>query len=445
MNMTQTHNSENQKVDSFVVRPIIEASGIVKLPGSKSISNRALLLAALADGTTRLEGLLRADDTERMIESLAKLGIRIERINEQTVVVEGCSGCIPVKRAELFIGNAGTAARTLTAMLAFAGGHYKIDGIARMRERPIGDLIVALRELGAQIECTNREGFLPLEFGPAAALGSSVHVRGSVSSQYLTAILMVAPLIAPTQGLRIAIEGELISRPYVEMTVKMMRRFGAQIEPEDAGYRVMPGTYRAQSRYQVEADASGASYFLALGALAGGPVTVTGVGKDSLQGDIAFADVLERMGARVEKTENSITVSRSPEVALTGIDVDCTMIPDAAMTFVPMALSCTGAVRLTGIGSWRVKETDRLKAMACEMRKFGAIVKEGEDWILAARPVDGICSAVVETYDDHRMAMSLALAAASGAEVTVLDPGCTAKTFPTYFELLESLCRHEGG
>ena len=440
-NMTSMLNQADQKVDSLVVRPIVEACGTVHLPGSKSISNRALLLAALADGTTRLEGLLKADDTERMIESLVKLGIKIERVDDETALVAGCGGKFPVRHAELFIGNAGTAARTLSAVLAFANGSYTIDGVARMRERPIADLIAALRELGAQITCTEREGFLPLEFRPASNLGSSVHVRGNVSSQYLTAILMVAPLIAPAQGLCISIKGELISRPYVEMTVKMMRRFGAQVEPEDGGFRVMPGTYKAQSCYQVEADASSASYFLALGALTGGPVTVTGVGEDSLQGDVAFADVLADMGAKVDKTKNSITVSRSPDAALTGIDVDCTMIPDAAMTLVPMALSCTGAVRLTGIGSWRVKGTDRLKAMACEMRKFGAIVEEGEDWILAARPVDGIHNAVVETYDDHRMAMSLALAAASGAEVTVLDPGCTAKTFPTYFALLESLCR----
>ena len=439
--MTSMLNQADQKVDSLVVRPIVEACGTVHLPGSKSISNRALLLAALADGTTRLEGLLKADDTERMIESLVKLGIKIERVDDETALVAGCGGKFPVRHAELFIGNAGTAARTLSAVLAFANGNYTIDGVARMRERPIADLIAALRELGAQITCTEREGFLPLEFRPASNLGSSVHVRGNVSSQYLTAILMVAPLIAPAQGLCISIKGELISRPYVEMTVKMMRRFGAQVEPEDGGFRVMSGTYKAQSCYQVEADASSASYFLALGALTGGPVTVTGVGEDSLQGDVAFADVLADMGAKVDKTKNSITVSRSPDAALTGIDVDCTMIPDAAMTLVPMALSCTGAVRLTGIGFWRVKETDRLKAMACEMRKFGAIVEEGEDWILAARPVDGIHNAVVETYDDHRMAMSLALAAASGAEVTVLDPGCTAKTFPTYFALLESLCR----
>ncbi len=427
---------------AFLVRPITAASGTVRLPGSKSISNRALLIAALAQGTTRLEGLLKADDTDRMIESLVRLGVKIERIDDETAVVEGCAGKIPAREAELFIGNAGTAARTLTALLAFAGGRYRLDGIARMRERPIGDLIAALRELGALIVCENKEGYLPLVFEPAKPSKSCVHVRGSVSSQYLTALLLTAPLIAPAQGLDIVIVGDLISRPYVEMTVAMMRRFGIEVEQLSEGYRVHPGLYQAKEVYRVEADASSASYFLALGALTGGPVTVEGVGSESLQGDVAFADVLARMGAEVKKDRHSITVRRAPGVALTGIDVDCTAIPDAAMTLVPMALSCTGAVRLTGVGSWRVKETDRLKAMASEMRKFGAIVEEGEDWICAARPVDDIKDAVVETYDDHRMAMSLALAAASGAAVTVLDPGCTAKTFPSYFSVLEGLCRH---
>lgn len=426
---------------SVVVPPIVHASGTVKLPGSKSISNRALLLAALADSTTRLTGLLKADDTDRMIESLEKLGIKIGRIDEQTAIVHGCGGRIPVRAAELFIGNAGTAARTLTALLAFAGGRYRIDGIARMRERPIGDLVNALRELGANIDYEMHEGSLPLTFSPAHCTSPFVHIKGNVSSQFLTALLMVSPMIAPAEGLEIRIMGELISRPYVEMTVAMMRRFGATVEALPEGYRVMPGVYRSQPDYRVEADASSASYFLALGALTGGPVTVTGVGKGSLQGDVAFADVLRRMGAEVSYTEDSITVARAAGVALTGVDVDCTTIPDAAMTFVPMALSCTGAVRLTGIGSWRVKETDRLKAMATEMRKFGAIVEEGEDWICAARPVDGVRDAVVKTYDDHRMAMSLSLAAASGATVTVLDAGCTAKTFPEYFKVLEGLCR----
>lgn len=441
--LSENSGARAARPDRFVVRPVTHAEGTVALPGSKSISNRALFLAAMAEGTTRLEGLLKADDTDRMIDSLERLGIGMRRLAPDVVEVQGCAGRMPVKTAELFVGNAGTAARSLTALLAFAGGSYRMDGIARMRERPIGDLLAALRELGAEIVCENKDGCLPLVFSPALPRSAVVHIRGSVSSQYLTALLMTAPMIAPPEGLEICIVGELISRPYVEMTAAMMRSFGAQVTKTPGGYRVAPGTYRARSVCRVEADASSASYFLALGALAGGPVTVTGVGEGSLQGDVAFADVLERMGAEVTKTADSITVRRPAGVALTGVDVDCTAIPDAAMTLVPMALCATGAVRLTGIASWRVKETDRIKAMTTEMRKFGAVVEEGEDWILAAHPVDGVRDAVVETYDDHRMAMSLALAAAAGAEVTVLDPGCTAKTFPNFFEAFESLCRRD--
>lgn len=423
------------------VDPIGEAAGVVRLPGSKSISNRALLLAALARGTTRLTGLLKADDTDRMIESLEALGVHIEREDDETVSVEGCAGVIPNKEADLFIGNAGTAARTLTAVLAFAGGHYRLDGIARMRERPIGDLVQALRQLGCSVTCEINEGFVPLRFAPARVTADSVNIRGNVSSQYLTALLMAAPMVAGPEGLAVRIVGELISRPYVRMTVEMMRRFGARVEERDNAFVVYPGVYEAQGDYAVEADASGASYFLALGALTGGPVTVTGVGRDSLQGDVAFADALETMGADVAWTDRSITVSRPAERALSGITLDCTAIPDAAMTFVPMALVTQTPVHLTGIASWRVKETDRLAALACEMRKFGAVVEEGEDWIDVRRPEGAARSATVATYDDHRMAMSLSLAACAGVTVDVLDPGCTAKTFPTYFELLDRLVR----
>lgn len=427
-----------------MIAPVTAARGTVALPGSKSVSNRALLLAALADGKTTLTGLLRADDTERMLESLEKLGIGVEFQGDTSVCVTGCAGRIPARSADLFIGNAGTAARTLTALLAFAEGSYRIDGIARMRERPIADLLEALRALGADIVCEEKEGFLPLRFSPARPASGRVRVRGNVSSQYLTALLMIAPVIAGPEGLTIEIEGELISRPYVEMTLAMMRDFGACIDVSAKGdaFRVHPGTYRAKPQYRVEADASGASYFLALGALTGGPVTVTGVGEGALQGDVAFADVLSEMGADVVKTHDSITVSRPADRALQGIALDCTRIPDAAMTFVPMALACQGPVHLTGIASWRVKETDRLAAMAREMRRFGAVVEEGPDYIVVQKPADGILTdAVVDTYDDHRMAMSLALAACAGVTVTVKDPGCTAKTYPTFFEEFTRLVR----
>lgn len=424
-----------RKLQSLTLRPVARASGVVPLPGSKSISNRALFLAAMAEGETTLKGLLRADDTERMLESLQKLGIGVAFISGTEVRVTGCAGSVPVKDADLFIGNAGTAARTLTALLAFAGGRYRLDGVARMRERPVADLLKALRSMGAAIECEANEGFLPLRFSPAVRTADRVSVRGSVSSQYLTALLMLAPTVAGDEGLFIDIEGELISRPYVEMTVRMMADFGVCVQETSTGFWVPQAVYRAQSSYRVEADASGASYFLALGALTGGPVTVTGVGEGSIQGDIVFADALRMMGAEVVKTTDSITVSRKADVPLKGIELDCTAIPDAAMTFVPMALMTEGPVKLAGIASWRVKETDRLAAIAREMRKFGAIVEEGADRISVQKPASGnLKGARVDTYDDHRMAMSLALAACAGVTVTVNDPGCTAKTYPTFFE-----------
>lgn len=425
--MTKNFPSEIQ------LPPVTAASGTVKLPGSKSISNRALMLAALASGTTRLTGLLRADDTERMLESLTKLGVKVTADGD-AAVIEGAGGFFPVKSAELFIGNAGTAARTLTAALAFAGGHYRLDGIERMRERPIGDLLAALRTLGADVTCEIKEGFLPLVFRPAVPVGRRVSVRGNVSSQYLTALLLTAPLIAPEEGLEITVEGELISRPYIDITLAMMKTFGADVTVTKKGFRVAKGGYRAQENYAVEGDASGASYFLALGALTGGPVRVEGVGRNALQGDVAFVGVLEQMGAVITRGDRYIEASLSAGKVLKGITLDCTKIPDAAMTLVPMALKTEGAVRLTGIASWRVKETDRIAAMAAEMNKFGARVESGPDWIEVERGATVAENVEVATYDDHRMAMSFSLAAAAGVPVVIKDPGCTAKTYPAYFD-----------
>ena len=413
--------------------PVTKASGTVKLPGSKSISNRALMLAALASGRTRLTGLLRADDTERMLESLTKLGVKVTADGD-TAVIEGAGGFFPVKSAQLFIGNAGTAARTLTAALAFAGGHYRLDGIERMRERPIGDLLAALRTLGADITCEMKEGFLPLVFRPAVPVGRRVSVRGNVSSQYLTALLLTAPLIAPEEGLEITVEGELISRPYIDITLAMMNTFGADVTVTKKGFLVAKGGYCAQEDYAVEGDASGASYFLALGALTGGPIRVEGVGRNALQGDAAFADVLEQMGAVITRGDRYIEASLSAGKVLKGITLDCTKIPDAAMTLVPMALKTEGPVRLTGIASWRVKETDRIAAMAAEMNKFGVRVESGLDWIEVERGATVEENVEVATYDDHRMAMSFSLAAAAGVPVVIKDPGCTAKTYPAYFD-----------
>ena len=425
-------------VKVLTVAPIGQARGQVRLPGSKSISNRALLLAALAPQRTELTGLLDADDTRVMIAALRTLGVQIEAGRERTVV-SGCGGRFPQRRADLHLGNAGTAMRPLAAALAFAGGAYRLDGVARMRERPIGDLIDSLNALGAKIRYEGQAGFPPLRIEPTkGAIGDRVPIRGGVSSQFLSSLLMVAPLIAPREGLHIDVEGRLISEPYVQMTLALMARFGVQVERQASHFRVMPAAYRSPGRFAVEGDASSASYFLALGALAGGPVRVEGVGSDSIQGDVAFARLLQDMGARVELGPDWMEARAGRLVAVTA---DCTAIPDAAMTAAIVALFAQGTTRLDGIGSWRVKETDRIAAVGAELRKLGAVVDSGEDWI----SIEGPCrvhEAFIDTYDDHRIAMCFALAAVGGVPVHVRDPGCVAKTFPNYFDELARLCRN---
>ncbi len=418
------------------VAPIAHAEGSVELPGSKSISNRVLLLSALASGTTELLRLLDADDTRVMLDALAALGVAVER-NATSVRVHGCAGRFPNKRADLHLGNAGTAMRPLTAALAFAGGHYRLDGVARMRERPIGDLADALNALGARIDYLGTPGYPPLAIAPARLPATDrVQVRGDVSSQFVSGLLMAAPLIAPAQGLTIEVPGALISQPYVTMTVKLMARFGVPVAQQGQTFVVPRASYQSPGRLAVEGDASGASYFLALGAIAGGPVRVLGVGADSVQGDVAFADLLRAMGADVRIGPDWIEARAAG--ALHAIDYDCTQIPDAAMTAVVLGGFAQGRTRLTGIGSWRVKETDRIAAMATEMRKLGAVVEEGDDWIAISGPVRWR-EAAVDTYDDHRMAMCCALAAAGGVAVHVRDPGCVAKTFPAFFAHLSDL------
>jgi len=435
--------------EPLCVAPIGRAAGELRLPGSKSMSNRALLLAALAEGATRLDGLLDADDTRVMIGALRTLGIALD-VDAGALRVQGCAGRFAVRQAELHLGNAGTAMRPLAAALAFTGGRYVLDGVPRMRERPIGDLVDALNAAGARVGYLGRSGYPPVLIEPPrpdAPAPTRVGVRGDVSSQFLSGFLMAAPTFAGPGGLRIDIEGELISRPYVAMTVAMMRDFGAQVRPSGPGYVVEPGRYRAPGAYAIEGDASAASYFLALGALAGGPVRVRGLGRASLQGDLAFTEVLARMGAVVAMGDDWVEVraAAAPAAAagrrlpLRPIDFDATAIPDAAMTAAVLALFADGTTRLRGIGSWRVKETDRIQAMATELAKLGAQVQTGADWI-AITPPARLREAVVETYDDHRMAMCLALAACGGVAVQVLDPGCVAKTFPGYFDELERLC-----
>jgi 3-phosphoshikimate 1-carboxyvinyltransferase len=418
------------------IEPIRRASGTVALPGSKSISNRALLLAAQSRGTTTLRGLLDADDTKMMLGALRALGVEVEESGAETVV-HGCAGRFPNATARLFLGNAGTAMRPLAAALAFAGGTYELDGVPRMRERPIGDLVDALNALGARVRYLGNAGFPPLAIEPAAPMGGDlVDIKGDVSSQFVSALLMAAPLIAPAGGLRVRVPGALISQPYVTLTLRLMSRFGVEVEREGQVFRVSRGEYTSPGTFVVEGDASGASYFLALGVIAGGPVRVTGVGKNSVQGDIAFARVLEAAGGHITWGDEWIEASGGNP--LHAFDVDCTDIPDAAMTGAIVAGFATGRSVLRGIASWRVKETDRIAAMATELRKVGAVVEEGPDFLAVEGPV-AWREAEIDTYDDHRIAMCFSLAAASGKRIGIRDPDCVAKTFPDYFDRLATL------
>ena len=423
-----------------VIKPIKKVGGTVSLPGSKSISNRALLLAALSRGTTHLKNLLVAEDTDMMIGALKKLGVKLEQ-NGDEVIVEGCDGNFPVKRADLFLGNSGTSMRPLASALAFSGGVYVLDGVQRMRERPMGHLVEALNSIGAQIVCLEEQGFPPLKIYPSTRITSDVvHVKGNVSSQFATGLLMAAPLVAPAQGLNIVIDGELVSSPYVSLTCKLMARFGVIVTIDVETYVVPSHPYISPGEMMVEADASSASYFLALGALVG-PLTVKGVGRDSLQGDAAFVEYLAKTGASVTRGENWIKTAPSiygPK--LQGIDEDFRQIPDAAMTIAAIAPMCEGPTTLRGIGSWRVKETDRIEAMAKELRKVGCKVTSGPDWLRIVPP-EKLQGATFDTYKDHRMAMCMSLIAAGGVEVEIRDPGCVAKTFPDYFERLASVIK----
>lgn len=424
--------------DLLTIEPIERAAGAVRVPGSKSISNRALLLSALAVGDTLLIDLLDADDTRVMRDALGRLGVGLTT-DPGGLHVRGCGGTFPVREADLFLGNAGTAFRSLTAALAFSGGSYRLDGVARMRERPIADLVDALNGLGARIHYSSTPGFPPLVIDPADRLyADQVSIKGDVSSQFVSGLLMAAPLIAPAAGLRVAVAGELISQPYVALTLALMRKFGVAVAQQGSEFVVPRANYRSPGRYVVEGDASSASYFLALGAIAGGPVRVEGVGRGSVQGDVRFADALATMGAKIEIGDSFIGAS-SPETGrLRAIDADFNHIPDAAMTLAVVALFADGPSTLRNIGSWRVKETDRIAAMATELRKLGATAEEGVDW-LRITPPSIWREATVDTYDDHRMAMCLALAAAGGQPVHIRDPRCVSKTFPGFFDRLAEL------
>ena len=410
---------------------LLSAAGSVRLPGSKSISNRVLLLAALAEGETEVRDLLASDDTARMLEALQALGVSVKHLGGENWRIFGCGGRFPVKQAELFLGNAGTAFRPLTAALALAGGDYVLKGVARMHERPIGDLVDGLRQLGAQVDYLGIDGYPPLQLKPANIRPDGVvKVRGDVSSQFLTGLLMALPLTGET--IAVDVVGELISKPYIEITLATMARFGVLVEREGwQRFTVKAGScYRSPGVVYVEGDASSASYFLALGAIGGGPVRVEGVGADSIQGDVKFAEALAQMGAVIETGPNWME-ARAPIGGLIAVDLDCNPIPDAAMTLATAALFAQGTTTLRNIASWRVKETDRIAAMATELRKLGAEVEEGVDFIKITPST--VKPAAIDTYDDHRMAMCFSLAAFA-TPLRINDPKCVAKTFPDYFE-----------
>ena len=432
--------------------PLTHAGGTVRLPGSKSISNRVLLLAALSEGHTDVTDLLDSDDTQVMLDALRQLGCRIEPQPDGTLRVHGLGGQLPVRQARLFLGNAGTAMRPLTAALALLasthGAEFELSGVPRMHERPIGDLVDALRQLGCAVDCLGQEGYPPLKLGTgsplALQLSEPIRVRGDVSSQFLTALLLALPLVAQPQAIMIEVVGELISRPYIEITLNLLTRFGVQVQRDGWQRFTIPAgsRYRSPGRMPVEGDASSASYFIALGAIAPGAqgITIEGVGLASIQGDIRFVEAARLMGAEITGEANRLHIRRGAW-PLKAIELDCNHIPDAAMTLAVMALYADGTTTLRNIASWRVKETDRIAAMANECRKLGATVEEGADFIRITPPTTWR-AASIHTYDDHRVAMCFSLAAFNPASlpVRIEDPKCVGKTFPDYFETLFDVC-----
>ncbi len=425
-------------LEQLVLQPIAGVNGEVIIPGSKSLSNRALLLAALAEGETRIKNLLDSDDIRHMLNALKQLGVDYQLSEDRTVcVVTGKGGALASSGSyELFLGNAGTAMRPLTAALCLGGGDYTLTGEPRMFERPIEHLVDALLPLGANIEYLETAGYPPLKITGTGLAGGQIEIDGSISSQFLTALLMSAPLAR--DDIHINVKGELVSKPYIDITLDLMSQFGVTVTNNNyQSFSVTGGqSYRSPGEIMVEGDASSASYFLAAAAISGGTVRVYGVGKNSVQGDIRFAEVLAQMGAKISYGEDYIEATKG---TLEGVDVDLNHIPDAAMTIATTALFANGPTKIRNVYNWRVKETDRLTAMATELRKVGAEVVEGEDFI-AITPPAKITAAAIDTYDDHRVAMCFSLAAMGDAAITINDPGCTAKTFPTYFDLFGNIC-----
>nr|AXH80371.1 5-enol-pyruvylshikimate-phosphate synthase [Conyza bonariensis]AXH80374.1 5-enol-pyruvylshikimate-phosphate synthase [Conyza bonariensis] len=453
---TSTKEKPSKAPEEIVLKPIQEISGTVHLPGSKSLSNRILLLAALSEGTTVVDNLLNSDDVHYMLGALRALGLNVEENSAiKRAIVEGCGGVFPVGKEakdeiQLFLGNAGTAMRPLTAAVTAAGGNssYILDGVPRMRERPIGDLVTGLKQLGANVDCSLGTNCPPVRVvGSGGLPGGKVKLSGSISSQYLTSLLMAAPLALG--DVEIEIVDKLISVPYVEMTLKLMERFGVSVEHSDTWDRfyVRGGQkYKSPGNAYVEGDASSASYFLAGAAITGGTVTVEGCGTSSLQGDVKFAEVLGQMGAEVTWTENSVTVKGPPRNSsgrghLRPVDVNMNKMPDVAMTLAVVALYADGPTAIRDVASWRVKETERMIAICTELRKLGATVEEGPDYCVITPP-EKLNVTAIDTYDDHRMAMAFSLAACAEVPVTIKDPGCTRKTFPDYFEVLERYTKH---
>ncbi|MCK3656333.1 3-phosphoshikimate 1-carboxyvinyltransferase [Pasteurellaceae bacterium Macca] len=432
-------------MEQLTLQPIARVEGEINLPGSKSLSNRALLLAALAEGTTTVTNLLDSDDIRHMLNALKSLGVAYQLSEDKSqCVVEGLGGAFQWQNGlSLFLGNAGTAMRPLTAALCLKGqseAEVILTGEPRMKERPILHLVDALRQVGATVQYLENEGYPPIAIRNHGLTGGKVRIDGSISSQFLTALLMSAPM---AEGdMEIEIIGELVSKPYIDITLAMMKDFGVNVTHQNYQTFFVKGNqrYRSPTRYLVEGDASSASYFLAAGAIKG-RVKVTGIGKNSIQGDRLFADVLEKMGAKITWGEDFIQAEKGE---LQGIDMDMNHIPDAAMTIATTALFAQGETVIRNIYNWRVKETDRLTAMATELRKVGAEVEEGEDFIrIQPLPLSQFQHADIATYNDHRMAMCFALVALSDTPVTILDPQCTAKTFPTFFTEFEKVSVRE--
>jgi len=448
---TKLQMSADTALETLTLSPIKSIDGTVTLPGSKSLSNRCLLLAALSEGNTKVENLLESDDIRYMLEALDKLQVPLDKAENDptTVTVTGQAGPINSpfgdEVVDLFLGNAGTAMRPLAAALCMGEGKFVLDGVPRMRERPIADLIDGLVQLGADVSCVAETGCPPVTIDAKGLKGGEASISGKMSSQFLSSLLMAAP--AATGDVTISIKDELISAPYVALTIGLMKKFGVnvQITGELAGTPSfhIPASekYVSPQSILVEGDASSASYFLAGATITGGTVTVRGCGSESVQGDVAFANVMEQMGATVTWAPESITITRDPSTRLKGVDVDCGEIPDAAMTLAVAALFAEGPTTIRNVYSWRLKETERMKAIVAECTKLGATVEEFRDYCIIHPPKDNKLNdnVLIETYDDHRMAMAFSLAACAGVNVIINDPGCTAKTFPTYFDMLASV------